>query len=338
MAVSIPRSVGRQALLALLADGRMHSGEGLARALGVSRAAVWKTVERLRGRGIDVQSLARRGYRLEQPTEMLDASRIRDAIGAQRERLLCGFELLFEVDSTNTRLLSGAPPPGGAANVCFAELQHAGRGRRGRPWVSPFGASIAMSVGWSFRDVVRDLPALSLAVGVAVARALARVGAQGIGLKWPNDIWFEDRKLGGVLLELRAEAGGPAFVVIGVGINLALSGAARRAIESGGVRAAAVADACRDPPSRNRVAGAILDELLSMLVQFEHDGFAPFRAEWTALDVLQGREARVVSGPHSVVGRARGVDFDGALLLEVDGERRRFNSGEASLRLEGESA
>jgi hypothetical protein len=118
-------------------------------------------------------------------------------------------EIVFEVDSTNSRLLAASPPPYGAAHVCICELQSAGRGRRGRRWIAPFGASVAMSLAWAFRDAARDLPALSLAVGVAVARALARVGAQGVRLKWPNDLWFEDRKIGGVLIDLRAEAGGP---------------------------------------------------------------------------------------------------------------------------------
>src|ERR1019366_7762777 len=151
--------------------------------LGVSRAAVWKGVERLRGLGIEVEAQARRGYRLGQPGGLLNESVIRAELEAPRERLLRSLELPFEVDSTNTRLLSATPPPYGCADVCCSELQHAGRGRRGRPWIAPFGASIAMSLGWSFREAGRDLPALSLAVGVAVARALARAGARNIMLK-----------------------------------------------------------------------------------------------------------------------------------------------------------
>jgi BirA family biotin operon repressor/biotin-[acetyl-CoA-carboxylase] ligase len=173
-------------------------------------------------------------------------------------------DLEFEVDSTNTRLLAAPPPPLGRAVACICELQHAGRGRRGRRWIVPFGAGIALSVAWTFSDG-GALSALSLAVGVAVSRALVRAGAHGVTLKWPNDIWLRDRKLGGVLIELRAEASGPAHVVIGVGINIDLPAAARREIEASGVRVAAVADACTAAPSRNVVAGAILDELLSML-------------------------------------------------------------------------
>jgi BirA family biotin operon repressor/biotin-[acetyl-CoA-carboxylase] ligase len=212
-------------------------------------------------------------------------------------------------------------------------LQHAGRGRLGRRWIAPFGGSLAMSLGWTCSDVVRTLPALSLGVGVAVARALVRAGAEAISLKWPNDIWFRDRKLGGVLIELRAEAGGAAHVVIGVGLNVSLPEDARREIEASGVAVAALTDTCKTLPSRNLVAGAILDELLSMLVQYERFGFSAFRDAWTALDALRDRQAQVVVGGTVILGVARGVDSDGALILETEGCKQRIVSGEASLRL-----
>jgi BirA family biotin operon repressor/biotin-[acetyl-CoA-carboxylase] ligase len=337
MAVSIANRLSHPLLLALLADGRLHSGERLAQQLNVSRAAVWKGVQRLRGMGLDVQAQPRRGYRLSEPAELLDARRIGAEIDPRRGASLRKLELLFEVDSTNTRLLGRAPPPAGSADAICCEIQHAGRGRRGRRWIAPFGSGIALSVAWTFPDGARTLPALSLAVGVAVARATMRAGARGATLKWPNDIWFEERKLGGVLIELRAEASGPAHVVIGVGLNVRLSAAARGEIEAGGACIAAVADACAAAPSRNVLAGAILDELLSMLGQFEREGFAAFRDAWMALDSLNGRPARVLLSDAIRVGTARGVDEEGALLLETRDGMQRFVSGEASLRpLEGD--
>ncbi len=332
MAVSIT-GLDPPLLLVLLADGRLHSGEALAKELDVSRAAVWKGIERLRGLGLPVSALARQGYRLANPLELLDAQRIRAEIDPRHLQQLRGLELLFEVDSTNTRLLDRSAPPAGRADACLSELQHAGRGRRGRRWIAPFGAGVALSLSWTFRDGASTLAALSLAVGVAVARALGRAGAQGMTLKWPNDIWFESRKIGGVLIELRAEAGGPAHVVIGVGINVTLTAEARREIESSGVAVAAVADASGGLPSRNLVAGAILDELLSMLAQFERDGFGAFRDPWTALDALSGRPVQVLLAEKCLYGTARGVDRDGALLLETASGVQRFVSGEASLRL-----
>ncbi|HEV7613282.1 MAG TPA: biotin--[acetyl-CoA-carboxylase] ligase [Steroidobacteraceae bacterium] len=338
MAVSITSGLGDRLLnppllLVLLADGRLHSGERLATELHVSRAAIWKGVARLRALGLEVQALPRRGYRLSNPVELLDVQRISAGLAPQSLARLGKFELEFEVDSTNTRLLAAAPPPLGRADVCMSEIQHAGRGRRGRRWIAPFGSGVILSVAWTFCDGARTLPALSLAVGVAVSRALERAGALGVTLKWPNDIWFEDRKIGGVLIELRAEAGGPAHVVIGLGLNVALTEAARREIEAGGGLIASVADACGAAPSRNFVAGAILDELFSMLGQFERQGFAAFRDDWLALDALRGRPAQVLLADEALSGTARGVDQEGALLLDMGDHVQRFVSGEASLRI-----
>jgi BirA family transcriptional regulator, biotin operon repressor / biotin---[acetyl-CoA-carboxylase] ligase len=333
MVVSAPNGIEHPPLLVLLADGELHSGEWLAKELGQTRAAVWKGVQRLRAAGIEVNALARRGYRLANRVELLDAQRIRAELTEECRAHLHHLELLFEIDSTNTRLLAAPPPAPSTADVCLSELQYAGRGRLGRRWIAPFGGGIAMSLGWTCSDVVRTLPALSLGVGVAVSRALARAGAQGITLKWPNDIWFRDRKVGGVLIELRAESGGAAHVVIGIGINVSLTEQARREIEAGGVAVAAAADACATPPSRNLLAGAILDELLSMLVQYERFGFSAFRGQWTALDGLKDRPAQVTVGGTTILGVARGVDSDGALLLETKECLQRFVSGEASLRL-----
>ena len=324
----------RPALLELLADGRLHSGAGLAAALGVSRAAVWKAMARLRSQGIGVEALARRGYRLPEPVELLDARSMRTHIRPARADALRSLELLYEVDSTNSRLLAAAPPPFGRADVCVSELQTAGRGRRGRRWIAPFGASLALSIAWAFRDVVRDMASLSLGVGVAVVRTLERLGARGIRLKWPNDVLFERNKLAGILVELRAEAGGPAHVVIGIGLNVALSQAARREIAASGGRVdvAAAADACRERPSRNRLAGVLIDEVLGVLAEFEESGFAGLHAAWTSLDALRGETVRVAVGETSVVGDACGIDFDGALWVDVDGVRKKFVAVEVTLR------
>ena len=337
MAVSSAGGVISRALAARIADGRIHSGERLAEDLGVSRTAVWKAIERLRADGIEVEAHARRGYRLPAPVELLDGVRIRANIGESRQAMLRTLDVLFDVDSTNARLLERGPPPQHAADACLAELQHAGRGRRGRRWIAPFGAGLAMSASWSFHDAPRALPALSLAVGVAASRGLARAGAHGVGLKWPNDLWFDDCKVGGILIDLRAEADGPAFVVIGIGINVALSAAARTAIEASGVKAGAAADACTAAPSRNEIAGAVLDELLIMLSEFETEGFAPFHPAWSALDVMRGRTAAVSNGTERVVGTARGIDENGALQIEIGGSVRRFVAGEVSLRPAGDA-
>jgi len=332
MAVSIAGRLEHPPLLLLLADGRQHSGEKLAQALKVSRGSVWKSVERLRALGLEVQAVPRRGYRLPNPVELLDVRRIEAQLQPERAGRLNKLELLFDVDSTNSRLLAAPPPPAGQTDVCMAELQHAGRGRRGRRWIAPFGGSVALSLAWSFAGQAQ-VSALSLAAGVAVWRALVRAGAHGVTLKWPNDIWYADRKIGGVLTELRGESGGPLHAVIGVGLNVSLGEATRKKIEASGVAVATVADACAAAPSRNLVAGALLDELLRMLVEFERVGFGAFREAWMALDALGGRPAKVLLGPSVISGTARGVDEEGALWLETPERMQRFVSGEASLRV-----
>ena len=325
-------------LLGLLADGGVHSGEKLAAQLQVSRTAVWKTIERLRQQGIGVNAQAREGYSLAAPVELLDAGRIETEISGDRRGLLTRLELHFEVKSTNTALFDGAHPAPGAACVCMTELQTEGRGRRGRPWFNAFGEGLALSMSWSFGDTPKGLSALSLAVGVGVARALRRLGAMGIALKWPNDIWFRDKKIGGVLIEMRSEAGGPAFVVIGVGLNIRPSRAVLRLIQSSGVAATGLVDACDTEPSRNAVAGAIIDELLGVLRQFAAQGFAPFRDEWLGLDALQQRPVSLLLGAETFTGTAGGIDEDGGLLLNMAGSVRKFVAGEASLRLQAQNA
>ncbi len=211
-------STRRHALLALLADGALHSGAQLAARLGVSRAAVWKLVGELRSQGIDVQSEPRRGYRLPATVELLDAARIERVASSH------GAPSLYEAP---------APRPN-EARILFAEIQHAGRGRRGRSWVAPFGSGLTFSVAWAFAETPPGLPALGLAIGVAVAETLLALGADGIGLKWPNDIVWQRRKLGGLLLQLRMEAGGPATVVVGLGLNLDLPPDVRADLEARG--------------------------------------------------------------------------------------------------------
>jgi BirA family biotin operon repressor/biotin-[acetyl-CoA-carboxylase] ligase len=321
------------ALLALLADGALRSGAELATILGVSRAAVWKLVGDLRSHGIDVQSEPRRGYRLAAPVELLDATRI-ERVASSHGASSGALEVLFVVDSTNTRLYEATAPRAGEAKILFAEIQHAGRGRRGRSWVAPFGSGLTFSVAWTFAETPPGLPALGLAVGVAVAETLLALGAEGAGLKWPNDIVWRRRKLGGLLLQLRTEAGGPATVVVGLGLNLELPPGTREDLEAAG--AFPVTDlreaAAGRLPGRNELAGALVAAILRSLAEFARAGFEPFASRWSALDALAGEGVRVAQGESAVDGVARGADADGALVVEVAGRLERFHSGDVSLR------
>lgn len=326
-------------LLGLLCDGSLHSGAQLAAALGVSRAAVWKLVGELRAAGVAIDSLSRRGYRLSAPVELLDAARMRAHACEQGRRLPDELEVHFLIDSTNDHLYAAPPPAPGAARVAFAELQSAGRGRRGRRWIAPFGSGLTFSISWTFAETPADLPALGLALGVAIAKVLSGLGAQRLSLKWPNDLLHDGRKLGGLLTQLRQESGGAATVVAGLGLNLALPDAARNAIEavnSSDHPALAVADLAGATPqglsSRNLIASRLVLGFEDALREFATVGFTGFAQEWAALDALRGAPVRVHQGSERFEGTARGTDRDGALLVESAGRVLRVFSGDVSVR------
>ncbi|MFO1408130.1 MAG: biotin--[acetyl-CoA-carboxylase] ligase [Steroidobacteraceae bacterium] len=323
----------RDALLALLADGRLHTGPALAARIGVSRAAVWKIVAELRDAGIEVESLPRRGYRLPRECELLDAAAIQRTAQAAGAPPL-DLEVHASIDSTNRHLYDAPAPPVGTPRVAFAELQYAGRGRRGRAWLAPFGSGLTFSIAWTYADLPAQLPALGLAIGVAVVETLRAQGARDAMLKWPNDVVWQGRKLGGLLIQLKLEAGGAASVVVGIGLNLALPDAARAGLASPGATTPGdLAEACggRAPP-RNALAGALVAAACEALERFGREGYGPWASRWHALDALAGRDVRVVQSSGSVEGRALGADTDGALRVEVAGRVERFHSGDVSLR------
>lgn len=323
-----------QALLGLLADGGQHSGADLATRLGVSRTAVWKLVGELRAHGIDVESLPRTGYRLARPVELLDAGRIRRDLEARGWRLGERLELRFVIDSTNDWLYGEPPPAPGRPRAAFAELQRAGRGRRGRSWLAPFGSGVTFSVAWTFADPPPGLPALGLAVGAGVTEALRAAGLAEAQVKWPNDLVWRHRKFGGLLLQLRSESGGPASIVAGLGVNLTLPPEARAALDQPGAQP--VTDLGEGfgerLPGRNALAALLAAAMLDAFAEFERGGYAPFASRWAALDALRGARVRVTQADGSVDGEACGADTDGALLVRVDGTVRRFHSGDVSLR------
>lgn len=324
----------RQRLLAFLADGKFHSGEALARRLRISRSAVWKLVGALRETGVDIQSVPRQGYRLPREVDLLDRDAIEAALDSAIARAVANIDVLMTVNSTNQFLVDALPVATGTAQVCAAEIQVAGRGRRGRSWVAPFGSGICLSLAWQFTELPPQFSALSLAVGVAIVKALERFGVSGAQLKWPNDVLWQQRKLGGILIEVRGESSGPARVVIGIGLNTRMPSQVRLQLaEQQATLIADVYEILRDKtPTRNELIAAIVSELVQLLQRFSHEGFAPFIEHWRALDALADAEVKVASGNEAVFGLAKGVEEDGSLRLEIEGEIRKFVSGEVSVR------
>jgi BirA family biotin operon repressor/biotin-[acetyl-CoA-carboxylase] ligase len=284
--------------------------------------------------GLPVQAVAGRGYQVPGGVELLDVGRIRDALGEPARHALVGLVVEFAMESTSARLLGGPPPGPGEVNCCLAEYQSGGRGRRGRRWLSPVAQGLCLSLGGRLERGGRELPALSLAAGVAVLRALAAAGIVAARLKWPNDVLYDDGKLGGILVDVTGEPGGPLYVVIGVGINIHAPPPAEAVALAGGLRpAGGAAGPGGKRPSRNQLAAALIDNLNGALREFDERGFAPFAAAWRRADALAGREVAVEIGGRVAVGVARGIAEDGTLTVEVDGVRHQIVAGDVTLRV-----
>jgi len=320
-------------VFAELADGRFHSGEALARTLGVSRSAVWKAVAALRAQGSELHAVRNRGYRLAHGSDPLDPTKIREQLAREVRAHVARIDAAWSLESTNTALLARANPDSGAAEVLLAEYQTAGRGRRGRAWLAPPGGAICLSMSWTFREVPQDLGALGLVVGVCALRALRAHGIETVSLKWPNDLLLGERKLGGVLIDLRAESAGPACVVIGIGLNLALGPELLRRIAESGTAATDVASAVQPVPARNTVAASLVSACVVGLLEFERRGLRPFIEDWRAADALRGRTVNVSAADGGARGVARGIDLHGALMVETPQGLRRFVSGDVTVRL-----
>ena len=317
---------------AALADGQFHSGEELASGLGVSRSAVWKAVGTLRALGTPFEAVRNRGYRVTHGGEPLDARAIRARLAPEALAAVTRIDAAWSLPSTNTALLDRPNPPPGVSEVLVAEYQSAGRGRRGRTWVAPPGGAICLSFSWTFREVPRDLAGLGLVIGVCARRALSQLGAREVALKWPNDLLVGGRKLAGVLIELRAETQGPACVVVGIGMNVALAAATLKKIAATGAAATDLAGAGLAGVPRNAVIAAVLSSCIAGLHEFERQALKPFIADWGKADALHGKPVDVASPQGVVTGLASGIDVHGALLLDTPSGVLRFVSGDVSVR------
>lgn len=319
-----------QQLLAALAAGQPVSGAQLADRAGVTRAAVWKQVEALRARGVPVQARGAAGYRLPWPLQLLDEASLLAALPRAVATGLGALEVHWELDSTSSELQRRLGTLADMS-VVLAETQSAGRGRRGRRWLSPPGLNLYLSCLKRFEGGFGALSGLSLAVGTMVVRAIQSLGIAGTGLKWPNDVLGPDGKLAGVLVELSGEYQGPCAAVIGVGLNLRLTDALR---EQAGQPASDLATlAGGTPPDRNTVAARLIATLHEGLHAFERGGFAPFADDYARHDLLAG-QALVLSGAQGVFqGVGAGVDARGALQVRLpDGTRRSVDSAEVTVR------
>ncbi|WP_288878242.1 bifunctional biotin--[acetyl-CoA-carboxylase] ligase/biotin operon repressor BirA [uncultured Kosakonia sp.] len=308
-------------LISLLADGEFHSGEQLGERLGMSRAAINKHIQTLRDWGVDVFTVPGKGYSLPEPIQLLDETFIR------REVAQGSVAVLPVIDSTNQYLLDRLAGLQ-SGDACVAEYQQAGRGRRGRKWISPFGANLYISMYWRLEQGPAAAIGLSLVIGIVMTEVLRDLGADQVRVKWPNDLYLNDRKLAGILVELTGKTGDAAQIVIGAGVNLAMRNAQAGDINQGWINLQEAGVRI----DRNVLAARLITELRSALHCFEQEGLTPFLSRWEVLDNFINRPVKLIIGEKEIFGISRGIDSQGALLLEQDGVVKPWVGGEISLR------
>lgn len=313
-------------LLSLLSDRAVHSGESLAHSLGVSRTAVWKQIRKAVDGGVEIRTIRGQGYQLVGHLDLLDQEKIRGGLSEQTSREI-ELSVLSEVDSTNAEVARRLQQNPLATPVIIADFQTSGRGRRGRVWESPKGQNLYLSMGLSLPGGFAALDGLSLVLGVAVAKALEALGAEGVGLKWPNDLFAGGQKFAGILVEIQGELQeGVVQVIAGIGINVHMT-------ESEGVDQPWTSLAIQWPGvawTRNAVASSVIEQVALAASEFAERGFSAFRSAWQARDIFRGLVLSTRNGELEGVGA--GIDANGNYLLDIEGELVPVRAGDISLR------
>lgn len=329
--MSIARSAAPKpltfALLRSLADGEFHSGEEMAQQLDISRASVHNALQDVAQYGVKLHSVRGRGYQLAQPLWWLDKDQILAEVGEARSAL--NLEIIDHATSSNALLLQAASQGAASGRVLAVEWQSAGRGRLGRTWHAGLGEALTFSLLWRFECGLAALSGLSLAVGVAMMRALRELGVNDAGLKWPNDVMLPSGKLAGILLEAQGDMLGPSAVVIGIGLNLAVPAEVSKIGQKVGDLSACGVSLGQ----RNQVLAALLKHLVSVLREFSADGFTALHKEWERAHIYDQRPVEILMPDGKrIEGIAQGVTAEGALRVETAEGLREFHSGEVSLR------
>jgi len=320
-------------LFKILCDGQFHSGTELGAQLHCSRSAIWKAIKGLKvDYNADIFSVRGRGYRLAHQLELLAVDLINKNFSDVTNHAINKIDIFFSIDSTNDYLISETKLNKynhSLCQVCLAEYQSKGKGRRGKPWVSPIGSNLYCSISWNFNKSFQELAGLSIAVSVGITKLLEQLGVTGLELKWPNDILWHGKKLLGVLLEMHGESSGPCTTVIGVGLNLNMSDSTLD-IDQPWCNLSSI---IKTLPSRNFIAAQLIDNLITNLQLFEKNGLNAFLKSWQRYDVIQDKPIIIKKSDSVEHGIARGIDVSGALLVEQNGVVSPLYSGDVSIRL-----
>lgn len=305
-------------LIEILADGNFHSGEELASDFGITRAGINKYIKVLREWGIELSSIQGKGYSLNIPMDLFNKSKIDQYYQADSR-----VEILPIIDSTNQYMLDKIPDLK-SGDCCIAEFQSKARGRRGRQWFSPFGTNLYFSMYWRLEQGIAAAMGLSLVVGIVVTQTLRELSGQDIKVKWPNDLYLNDQKLAGILVELAGKTGDCAHVVIGIGVNLNMTNPDTNIVNQKWANLGNI--------NRNLLVAKIAKTLRENLEKFEKKGLAFFIDDWNHLDNFIHRPVKLLIGDDVIRGIAKGINDQGALLLEQDGKIEAYIGGEISLR------
>ncbi|MEX0448019.1 bifunctional biotin--[acetyl-CoA-carboxylase] ligase/biotin operon repressor BirA [Xenorhabdus sp. SGI246] len=308
-------------LINVLSDGETHSGQQLGQELGMSRAGINKHIQTIREWGVEILTIPGKGYRFPAPMNLLSKEMIEIYLPNN------GIEVIPVIDSTNQYFLDKLEELT-SGDSCVAEYQYAGRGRRGRQWVSAFGRNLYLSMFWRLEQGPAAAIGLSLIVGIVIAEVLNRQGAERVKVKWPNDLYLDDKKLAGILVELMGKTGDAAQIVIGIGMNISMSSEQQKLINQRSINLQQAGVTIE----RNKLVAEIVIELKKALVQFENEGLLPFISRWFKLDNFMDRPVKLIIGDQEIYGISRGIDQQGALLLDIDGVITPYIGGEISLR------
>jgi len=323
--------VSPQNILKVLADGKYHSGTELGHLFGISRAAIGKNIHKIEQTyNLTVFAVKGKGYRLQQPLALLDKDEIKQRLSVNTVKQLTQLEIFFDIDSTNRYLNSKSLEGASSGYLVLAEQQTKGTGRRGKAWISPFGSNLYLSLLWRFQYGPAQLGCLSLFVAVAIIRALKKAGIEDAGVKWPNDIYWQNKKLAGILLEMRGESSGPSTVVIGVGVNINMS---KNSIETNDIDQPWVdlESITGKKIDRNHFTAIVIDMLFDVLNDVPDDQGKLFE-EWQQMDILKGKNIEVTFADKIISGKALGINHAGALRVLHAGKDVICHSGEVSIR------
>lgn len=324
----------KQTILNHLSDGQFHSGEKLGTLLGISRAAVGKHVKQLIELGVEIFSVTGKGYCLADNLVLLSKQKI-DSHYQQISHNTANVAVKHVISSTNETLLQSIRNNESLSNgdTVVAECQTAGRGRRGRSWISPFGSHIYFSMYWQFEGIQQAM-GLSLAVGLAVREAIQPLMNDEVKVKWPNDLLVNQQKIAGILIELEGQADGPCGVVIGIGINVNMPAEQAQKIDQPWTDISAHTN---NPVDRNDLIARLMVELKQTLVDFEQNGLQTTIAQWHQHDHYYNQPIELMMGSRRLAGICKGIDRQGGVLILEAGREvtTAYYGGEISLRGRG---